>query len=145
MPGWREVPALLRRCVVAVYAKSTGGGPDGVVRAFKICRDTLAKSGYLTPRGQSQILEEIALTGKGWVRNQEHMRQGVEGERKDRQFELLFKMIEPRLWEYDGPGGKKPPVDPPSPDGEQSKPEIKDDQSPIGDDIFDPLYSRPKG
>lgn len=109
--GWKDVPALLRHCVVAVYHKSTGGGPDGVVRAFKICRDQLAKQGYLYHRGQNEILESIALTGKGTVRNNEHSREGFSGANKDLQFQNLFKLIEPRLWEYDGRGGRQPPKD----------------------------------
>lgn len=107
--GWQAVPPLLRHCVVAVYAKTTGGGPDGVVRAFKICRDQLAKQGYLYHRGQAQILENIQLTGKGWVRSLQHGHEGGDGEAKDRQFQRLFQMIEPRLWEYDGPGGISEP------------------------------------
>ena len=129
---------------MAVYAKSTAGGPDGVVKAFLICRDTLAKSGYLTPRGGSAILDDIALTGKGWERNQHHMRQGAEDARKDAQFEKLYKLLEPRLWEYDGPGGKDPPKDPPSPDGQQDKADISDSRSPQPDLPGDPLYGGAK-
>lgn len=116
--GWRDVPALLRHCVVAVYSKTTSGGPDGVVRAFKICRDQLAKQGYLYHRGQNEILESIQLTGKGFVRNNEHVREGFSGHGKDLLFQRLFKMIEPRLWEYDGVGGKQPPKSRPSATGE---------------------------
>lgn len=107
--GWNAVPPLLRHCVVAVYAKTTGGGHDGVVRAFKICRDQLAKQGYMNYRGSAQILENIQLTGKGWARSLDHSREGGGGEAKDRQFQQLFEMIKPRLWEYDGPGGVQPP------------------------------------
>jgi len=104
-----DVPALLRHCVVAVYNKSTSGQPDGVVRAFKICRDTLAKSGYLSFRGASEILEGIMLTGKGFERTLLHAREGFSGNQKDEAFDKLFKTIQPRLWEYDGPGGKQQP------------------------------------
>lgn len=109
--GWKDVPALLRHCVVAVYNKTTSGSPDGVVRAFKICRDQLAKQGYLYHRGQNEILESILLTGKGHARNNEHSREGFSGAAKDLQFQRLFKMIEPRLWEYDGRGGRQAPKD----------------------------------
>lgn len=109
--SFRDVPALLRHCVVAVYRKSTSGSPDGVVRAFKICRDKLAQQGYLTPRGGNEILESIMLTGKGYERTLKHMREGRDGDAKDLMFEKLFKSIEPKLWEYDGPGGKSPPRD----------------------------------
>ena len=108
MPGWRDLPALFRHSVVAIYGK-IGGGPEGIVRALKIARDTLAKSGYLYSRGTNEVLEGIILTGKGWVRNAEHLREGFAGGAKDLQFEKLFKMIEPRLYELDGPGGKKAP------------------------------------
>jgi hypothetical protein len=76
---------------------------------MKIARDKLAKDGYLFPAPNNEVLEGIRLTGKGWVRNQEHLREGFDGASKDREFEKLFKMIEPRLYELDGPGGKKPP------------------------------------
>ena len=106
---WRDVPAILRRCVVAVYSKSTGGSPDGVVRAFKICRDKLADQGYLYHRGQNNILESITLTGKGYLRNLHHDQASIAGQAKDLTFSRLFKMLEPKLYEYDGAGGKQPP------------------------------------
>lgn len=130
--AWRDVPALLRHCVVAVYGKSTGGGPDGVVRAFKICRDKLAQQGYLYPRGRNQILEDIRETGKGFVRSMQHVHEGVHGAQKDEQFAQLFAMIEPRLWEYDGPGGKQPPKDQPSLD---AQPGLDDERRKIVGDI----------
>ncbi len=117
MSGWRDVPALVRRCVVSVYGKTSGGGPDGVVRAFKICRDQLAKHGYLYPRGNDQILESIILTGKGYERDLDHNHSGHAGEAKDLMFSNLFEMIEPRLYEYDGRGGKQAPRPQPSIDG----------------------------
>lgn len=76
---------------------------------MKIARDTLAKSGYLYPAGRNEVLEGIVLTGKGWVRDQQHLREGFAGSSKDLEFARLFKMIEPRLYELDGPGGKQPP------------------------------------
>lgn len=110
MPGWRDCPPLFRHCVVAIFNKGvTGGGADGVVRAMKIARSQLAKQGYLAPPTGQQVLEGIVLTGKGWTRNQAHIREGFNGSDKDRQFERLFKLIEPKLYELDGPGGKKPP------------------------------------
>lgn len=115
--SWRDVPAILRRCVVAVYGKSTGGGPDGVVRAFKICRDKLAKDGYLYPRGSDQVLESIQLTGKGFNRNLHHVQGGPTGDAKDLSFSRLFEMLEPRLYELDGRGGKQAPSGQPSASG----------------------------
>jgi hypothetical protein len=111
--GWESVPALLRHCTVAVYHKSTGGGPDGVIRALKICRDQLAKQGYMYHRGRAQVLENIGLTGKGFVRSLEHAHEGSSGSAKDLMFKKLFELIEPQLWELDGPGGVAPPRDPP--------------------------------
>lgn len=130
MPGWRDLPAQFRHCVVAVYNKSTGGGPDGVVRAMRICRDTLAKWGYLFPAGKNEVLEGIQLTGKGWVKNMEHLREGMEKDKKDLAFAKLFKMVEPRLYELDGPGGKKPPKDVKQAQREE-KIQAKDDPSPV--------------
>ena len=82
-----------------------------MVRALRIARDTLAKSGYLYSAGHNQVLEGIQLTGKGWVREQQHLREGFAGGAKDLEFQKLFKMVEPRLYELDGPGGKQPPKD----------------------------------
>ncbi len=135
MSGWRSVPSLLRHCVVAVYNKSTGGSPDGVVRAFKICRDKLAQQGYLYPRGRNEILESIQLTGKGYVRSLEHSSEGGDGSGKDLTFAKLFQIIEPRLYEYDGIGGRQPPKGQPSMDGTASNEEsanIIDDPEVIG-------------
>jgi hypothetical protein len=128
------VPPILRHCVVAVYAKTTGGGADGVVRAFKICRDQLAKQGYLHYRGKAEILEDIQLTGKGWVRSLDHAHEGGDGGNKDRQFQKLFEMIEPKLWEYDGPGGVQPPssaADGTAFDAEQTR--LMDNRNVLGD------------
>lgn len=108
--GWRDQPPLFRHVVVAIYNKGhAGGGADGVVRAMKMARDVLAKQGLLYHRGSNQVLEGIVLTGKGVVRNAKHIREGLAGDRKDQQYQKLFKLIEPRLYELDGPGGKKPP------------------------------------
>jgi hypothetical protein len=110
MPGWRDIPPLFRHCVVAIFNKGvTGGGADGVVRAMKIARAQLGKQGYLYPAAGQEVLEGIRLTGKGWTRNQQHIREGFQGSNKDLQFERLFKMIEPKLYELDGPGGRQPP------------------------------------
>jgi hypothetical protein len=123
MPGWRDFPALFRHMVVAVYNKSTSGGPDGVVKAMLITRDKLADWGYLYHRGGQEVLAGIRLTGKGWGREQKHLREGFAGNAKDLQFERLFKMIEPRLYELDGPGGTKPPKQPPPEQLERQDPE----------------------
>jgi hypothetical protein len=109
MPGWRDFPAIFRHMTVAVYNKSTGGGPDGVIKAMMITRDKLADWGYLYHRGRQEVLEGIRLTGKGFARNGKHLREGFAGTNKDQQFAKLFQMIEPRLYELDGPGGVKPP------------------------------------
>lgn len=145
--GWKDIPALLRHCVVAVYTKTTGGGPDGVVRAFKICRDQLAKQGYLYHRGQNEILESIQLTGKGFVRNQEHSREGFPGAVKDKHFQRLFKFIEPRLWEYDGAGGRSAPKsDRPSSTGESQDAEKAAlmDSAESREDLISGGYLMPK-
>ena len=111
MPGWRDIPPLVRHCVVAVFNKgATGGGADGVVRACRLCRDVLAKQGHLYHRSGDAVLAGIQLTGKGWVRNQKHIAEGFAGSAKDLAFEKLFKMVEPKLYELDGPGGAKPPA-----------------------------------
>lgn len=109
MAGWRDVPALVRHVTLAVYNKSTAGGPDGFIRALRIARDVLAKHGYLYHGAKLAVLEDIRLTGKGWHRNQMHLREGFEGAYKDLEFARLFKMIEPRLRELSGPGGQRPP------------------------------------
>ena len=109
MAGWRDVPSLVRHSTVAIYNKSTAGGPDGFIKALRIARDTLAKSGYLYHGAKLAVLEDIRLTGKGWQRNQKHLAEGFAGAHKDLEFARLFKMIEPRLYELDGPGGKQPP------------------------------------
>lgn len=110
MPGWRDQPALFRHCVVAIFNKGvTGGGADGVVRAMRMARDVLARQGHLYHGGTQQVLQGIRLTGKGFAQNAKHLREGMEGDRKDRAYERLFKMIEPRLYELDGPGGVQPP------------------------------------
>lgn len=141
MSGWRDLPALFRHCVAAVYNKTTGGGADGVVRAMLICRASLAKNGYLYPAPSNQVLENIQLTGKGWVRNQQHAHEGMGGGAKDHNFEALFKMIEPRLYELDGPGGRQPPK------GEQSTAERSEAEKPVVIDNSGPtpaLYPPPK-
>lgn len=125
--------------VVAVYNKSTGGGPDGVVRAMRIARAKLGQWGYLYHLGGNQVLEQVQLTGKGWVRNQKHLSEGLSGMGKDLEFARLFKMIEPRLYELDGPGGVKPPRDMLDQPGKES-----DEQGDIAfDDRARPVYPGP--
>ena len=137
MAGWRDVPALVRHSTVAIYNKSTGGGPDGFIKALRIARDTLAKHGYVYHGAKLAVLQDIQLTGKGWLRNQKHLAEGKAGEAKDLQFAKLWKMIEPKLWELDGPGGKQPPK-PAVRSGEQKG---REEEVP-GDDVgFD---DRPK-
>jgi len=75
-------------------------------------------------RGKAQILEDIGLTGKGYIRNLQHETQGITANEKDLKFDALFAMIAPRLWEYDGPGGKQPPQGRPSADGTASAEEV---------------------
>jgi hypothetical protein len=151
--GWDSIPALLRHCTVAVYKKSTGGGPDGVIKALKICRDQLAKQGYMYHRGRAQVLESIQLTGKGFVRSLQHQSEGNSGNSKDLMFKKLFELIEPRLWELDGPGGVAPPRDPPGSDvnsQEQERSQLVNSQQ--GTNIIDtipgaglyPAYKPPK-
>lgn len=133
MPGWRDIPALVRHSTVAIYNKSTGGGPDGFIKALRIARDTLAKSGYVYHGAKLAVLQDIQLTGKGWIRNQKHLAEGKVGEAKDLQFARLWKMIEPKLWELDGPGGKQPPkpaVRGSEERGGEEKADIKFDDSP---------------
>jgi len=109
MPGWQSVPALVRHSAVAIYYKSFAGTPDGFIRSLRVARDTLAKHGYVYHGANLAVLQDIRLTGKGWVRNQRHLAEGFEGSQKDLEFARLWKTIEPRLWELDGPGGKQPP------------------------------------
>lgn len=111
MAGWQDIPALVRHSTLAIYRKSTGGGAEGFIKALRISRDTLAKAGYLYHGEGLAVLQEIRLTSKGWLRNKKHLEEGKSGEAKDREFANLWKMIEPRIAELDGPSGKK--ADPP--------------------------------
>lgn len=108
MSSWRDVPALVRHSTLAIYGKSTGGGADGFIKALRISRDTLAKQGYVYDGKGLAVLEGIKLTGKGWLRNRQHESEGRSGDAKDRQFAQLWKMIESKLADLDGPSGKKP-------------------------------------
>jgi hypothetical protein len=108
---WQDIPALVRHSTLAIYNKSTGGGAEGFIKALRISRDTLAKQGYVYHGQKMAVLEEIKLTGKGWLQNRKHMQEGKSGEMKDREFARLWKLIEPKLAELDGPSGEKP--DPP--------------------------------
>lgn len=105
---WQDIPALVRHSTVAIYNKSTGGGKDGFIKALRISRDTLAKAGYVYHGQKLAVLQEIKLTGKGWIRNRRHEAEGQSGNAKDAQFASLWKLIEPKLWELDGPSGEKP-------------------------------------
>jgi len=143
MAGWRDVPPLVRHSVVAIYNKSTGGGPDGFIKAMRIARDTLAKSGYVYHGAKLAVLQDIQLTGKGWVRNLHHAAEGKAGEAKDLQFAELWKMIEPKLWELDGPGGKQPPRAMLDNDGKEAEAKVPGDD--VGfDDRPKAVYPPPK-
>lgn len=118
--GWRDLPVLFRHSVIAIHGKMGGNGADSIIRAMRIARDTLAKSGYLFPAGSfTQVLEGIHLTGKGWKRNQQHLREGFANGAKDRAFEALFKEIEPQLYDLEGKGGQK--IDQPAGDNREAK------------------------
>jgi len=97
----------VRHSTLAIYNKSTGGGADGFIKALRISRDTLAKQGYVYHGQKKAILEDIKLTAKGWIRNKQHEQEGRSGHDKDRAFASLWKMIEPRVPELDGPSGQK--------------------------------------
>lgn len=107
MPGWRDIPALVRHSTVAIYGKSFAGQRDGFIRALRVSRDTLAKQGYVYHGANVAVLQNIRLTGKGWLRNQKHLMEGFRGQAKDLEFARLWKTIEPRIWELDGPGGSR--------------------------------------
>jgi hypothetical protein len=107
MPSWQDIPALVRHSTLAIYGKSTGGGADGFIKALRISRDTLAKQGYLYNGEGLAVLQDIQLTGKGWLRNRRHDAEGRSGDAKDRQFAQLWKLIESKLADLDGPSGKK--------------------------------------
>lgn len=140
MPGWRDIPALVRHSTLAIYYKSFAGQPDGFLRALRVARDTLAKSGYVYHGARLAVLQDIKLTGKGWLRNQQHLSEGVSGLRKDLEFGRLWKTIEPRLWELDGPGGVQPPKGLQDPDERQDdeKVNVRFDGAP------GPVYPPPK-
>ena len=91
------------------------------------------------------MLQDIKLTGKGWLRNQKHEAEGRSGDDKDAQFASLWKLIESRVWELDGPSGKKP--EPPKSSAEAAAME-KIGPKPGEKDKFDdspgPLYPPPK-
>ena len=115
MIDWRSLPRLFRHCVVSVHGKGAGGknGVNPIIGSMKICRDCLAKAGLLfsTPYGKD-VLNNVELTAKGYKKNQEHLKEGFDGDRKDLQFKALFEQIEPMLYELDGPGGIKAPKEP---------------------------------
>lgn len=137
------MPALVRHMTVAIYNKSTGGGPDGFVRAMMMARGRLAKWGYIYHGGNpNEPFTKIFLTAKGWKRNLRHDSESFLGDLKDLHYARLYDSIEPRMHELDGPGGKRPP--------KEAKPkEAKDQQSPEKaeldlDDKPRPLYPPPK-
>jgi len=146
MAGWRDVPALVRHSTLAIYNKSTGGGADGFIKALRISRDTLAKQGYVYHGEGLAVLQDIKLTGKGWLRNRQHEAEGRSGDAKDRQFAQLWKMIESKLAELDGPSGKK--ADPPKNSAEAAAREKLAGTKPLEKGKFDdspgPVYPPPK-
>jgi len=99
----------MRHMVVAIYGKSSGGGPQAVISSMLIARDQLGKWGYLYHRGGNEVLEGIRLTSKGWLRDRKHLTEGFAGQAKDLEFKRLFEMIKPQLHELDGPSGVKAP------------------------------------
>jgi hypothetical protein len=145
MASWRDVPALVRHSTLAIYNKSTGGGADGFIKALRISRDTLAKQGYVYHGEAKAILQDIKLTSKGWIRNRQHEQEGRSGNEKDRAFASLWKMIEARVPELDGPSGEK--TEPPKNSKEAAARE-KLDKRPGENGKFDdrpgPLYPPPK-
>jgi hypothetical protein len=130
---------------LAIYNKSTDGGPDGFIKALRISRDTLAKQGYVYHGEGLAVLENIRLTGKGWLKNRQHESEGASGAAKDAAFAGLWKMIESQLWKLDGPSGKKP--DPPK-DAREAAAREKIGPKPGEKEKFDdspkPLYPPPK-
>jgi hypothetical protein len=142
---WQDIPALVRHSVLAIYHKSTEGGAEGLIRAFRISRDTLAKQGYLYHGEKASVLQDIKLTGKGWLRNQKHEAEGRSGHDKDRAFSQLWKLIESRIPELDGPSGEK--EDPPK-NSEEAAQREKREQKPGEKSKFDdsrgPVYPPPK-
>lgn len=126
---------------MAVYKKSTNGLPDGFVRALTITRAKLADWGYIYHGGHPNApLDKIFLTGKGWKANLRHESESFMGDLKDLEFERMFKEIQPRLHELDGPGGAQPPDAPKEAEEQQDveKVEIAFDDRPR------PLYPPPK-
>ena len=145
MPQWRDIPALVRHSTIAIYNKSTGGGPDGFIKALRISRDTLAKAGYLYYGEGLAVLQDIQLTGKGWLKNKKHESEGRSGEAKDRQFAQLWKLIESKIPELDGPSGKRP--DPPRnivDAADQEKQSVKPGEKDRVDGSRSTMYPPPK-
>lgn len=142
---WQDVPALVRHSTLAIYNKSTGGGADGFIKALRISRDTLAKQGYVYYGQKKAVLEDIKLTGKGWLQNRKHEAEGKSGEEKDRAFAQLWKLIEPKMAELDGPSGEK--ADPPKGQDEaasREKAPPKPGEKERFDDRPNLLYPPPK-
>ena len=144
MSTWYDYPSMFRHMVVAIYNKLPGGGPDAVEKAMLISLDKMGQWGYLYHRGGNEVLEGVKLTGKGWVRNQKHLAEGLGGQGKDLEFSRLFEMIRPRLHILDGPGGTKEPK---APTQAPKDPEERSDEErgDIGlDDRRRALYPPPK-
>lgn len=146
MPDWRDVPALVRHSTLAIYSKSTGGGADGFIKALRISRDTLAKQGYVYHGEKKAVLQDIKLTGKGWLQNRKHEQEGRAGHEKDRAFAQLWKLIESKLADLDGPSGKK--ALPPKDSEEAASREKSAGGKPLEKGKFDdrrgPVYPPPK-
>jgi hypothetical protein len=145
MPSWKDVPRLVRHSALAIYHKSTEGGAEGFIRALRISRDTLAKQGYLYHGEKAAVLQDIKLTSKGWLRNQKHEQEGRSGDEKDRAFAQLWKLIESRIAELDGPSGVK--AEPPKNSAEaaqrEKRPQKPGEKSKF-DDSRGPVYPPPK-
>lgn len=142
---WQDVPALVRHSTLAIYNKSTGGGAEGFLKALRISRDTLAKQGYVYHGQKASILQDIKLTSKGWIQNRKHEQEGRSGHDKDRAFAALWKLIEKRVPELDGPSGEK--AEPPK-NSEEAAAREKREQKPGEKGKFDdsrgPVYPPPK-
>lgn len=144
MSGWRDIPPLVRHSTLAIYGKSTGGGADGFIKALRISRDTLAKQGYLYDGKGLAVLQNIKLTGKGWLQNRKHVTEGRSGAQKDEAFAKLWKLIESRLWELDGPSGKKPAPPKNAKEAAAREKITKPAEKERFDDKPTPLYPPPK-
>lgn len=146
MASWKDIPALVRHSTLAIYNKSTGGGPDGFIKALRISRDTLAKQGYVYHGQKKAVLQDIKLTGKGWLQNRKHEQEGRSGHDKDRAFAQLWEMIKPQLAALDGPSGVKaePPKDVKEGAAREKLAGTKPQEKGKFDDSPGPVYPPPK-